>query len=341
MPRVSGHFSSFFLRRYKIFLYRLSMRISHLNALRALEATLRTGTFSRAADELGVTTAAVGQQIRGLEDYLGRKLFLRTPSGVQATEETIRIKGKLTSGFATIHDVLTEMKAASSATRVAVTLPESFAENWFTRRISDFYRQNSEVDLRLNASNRRVDLASEGFDFAVRYSPPPDDTFEFIELFGDRVLPVCTPGFAGQYGLNEKTQSMHGVPLVYLENRTPDPDWANWVDWCQAFGIDGMKANTGLRFSKISSGVQAAINGHGLVLCGIVESHDAIRRGQLCAPFGASRSLQTGYLYRLLWPRGRALNSIQQRFRNWVADLAAGFEDDVAAFTGQADEAAT
>lgn len=310
------------------------MKLVHLNALRALEATLRTGTFSRAADELGVTTAAVGQQIRNLESYLGRSLFLRRPTGVQPTEDALRIKTRLTSGFYVIGEVLAEMKDASAARRIAITLPESFAENWFTRRISGFYSQNSEVDLRLSAANRRVDLATEGFDFAVRYSPPPDEMFESIEMFGDYVLPVCTAAFADQYGLHSSIDSLKRVPLVHLENRTPDPDWANWDDWNRACGFDAKAKSEGVRFSKISSGLQAAISGNGLVLCGITEAYDSIKAGILVMPFGGSKHIPTGYRYRLLWIRGRPLSPIQKRFRAWIEELANGFRQDVETLIG-------
>jgi LysR family glycine cleavage system transcriptional activator len=305
------------------------MKLVHLNALRALEATLRTGKFSQAAEELGVTTAAVGQQIRILEGYLGRSLFLRTPTGVQANEDALRIKTRLTSGFSVIGEVLAEMKDAGTAHRVAITLPESFTENWFTRRISAFYQQYSEVDLRLNAANRRVDLTSEGFDFAVRFSPPPDDAFESMDMFGDHVLPVCTPAFADQYGLRGQINSLKGIPLVHLENRTPDPDWASWDDWCRTFDFDAAAKSGGMRFSKISSGLQAAISGNGLVLCGITEAYDAIKAGLLELPFGAGKSLSTGYRYRLIWNRGRPLSPMQERFKKWIAELSADFRQDV------------
>jgi LysR family glycine cleavage system transcriptional activator len=141
------------------------MRVTHLNGLKALEVTLRAGSFRAAADELGVTTAAVGQQIRTLEDFLGCKLFFRTSSGAQPTDHARRIEGKLTASFSSIEDVINQLKYRQPKNRLAVTLPSSFAENWFAIRLPDFYRLNSEIDLRLDASNRMVDLIIEDFDF--------------------------------------------------------------------------------------------------------------------------------------------------------------------------------
>ena len=97
------------------------MKISHLNALRALEATLRKGSFKAAADELGVTTAAIGQQIRTLEAFLNRKLFLRTNTGVQPTDSALGVQQKLATSFSTIEDVIGQLKFQSSKNRLAIT----------------------------------------------------------------------------------------------------------------------------------------------------------------------------------------------------------------------------
>lgn len=87
------------------------MRTSHLSALRALEAALRTGSFRMAADDLGVTTAAVGQQIRLLEEYVGCKLFVRKPSGALPTKAAIGVATELTAGFGSISTVLKRQKS--------------------------------------------------------------------------------------------------------------------------------------------------------------------------------------------------------------------------------------
>ena len=91
------------------------MKLSHLNALRALEATLRCGTFSAAADELGVTVGAIGQQLRGLEDYLGLRLFDRLPSGVRPTVEAREVAEQLTMGFGAVDEALAQLRGSGHA----------------------------------------------------------------------------------------------------------------------------------------------------------------------------------------------------------------------------------
>ena len=294
------------------------MRVTHLNGLKALEATLRTGSFRAAADELGVTTAAVGQQIRTLENFLGVKLFLRTSSGVQPTDPARRIE-----------DVINQLKYHQPKNRLAITLPSSFAENWFAGRLPDFYRLNSEIDLRLDASNRMVDLLTEDFDFAIRYSQPAPEIYDEIQLFGDFVLPVCTPEFAKQYRLSGKQRSLEGVPLIHLVERTPDPQWVDWIGWGKAFDFQQDSLQAGIRLTEFNSGIQIAIRGQGLVLCGIIEAYNAIREGILVTPFGPGQNCPTGYQYRLVSVHGRELSKLQRQFHTWMTETAKKFRSEV------------
>lgn len=308
------------------------MRVTHLNGLRALEATLRTGSFRAAANELGVTTAAIGQQIRNLEDFLGRKLFSRTSTGAQSTDSAQKVEQKLTAIFSTIEEVISQLKYHQPKNRLAVTLPSSFAENWFTARLSDFYKLNSEIDLRLDASNRMVDLTTEDFDFAIRYSKPSPEIYNEVNLFGDCVLPVCTPEFANQYRLSNGQKSLQGVPLIHLGERTPDPEWPDWSKWGETFGFQEDTLQDGIRLTQFNSGIQTAIRGQGLVLCGIIEAYNSIKEGILVLPFGPKLSCPTGYKYRLVSVHGRELSNLQIQFQSWVANTAKGFRAELTEF---------
>lgn len=301
------------------------MALSHLNALQALEATLRLGSFSAAAIELGITPAAVGQRVRALEEYLGSELFLRTPSGIKAQENVRNIEGLLTNCFSGLASALTELKDRNPGSRLSVTLPASFVENWLTSLISEFYQRHTSVDLRLDASNRDVDLMTESFDFAVRYGEPPGDELENVVLFEDYILPVCSPDFARQHAIEPVSRSLKNIPLIHVAGRTRDPSWVGFDGWGRTFGFDELHLSHGVHFSKVSSGLQAAIGGQGLVLCGLVEAFNSIRSGLLVAPFGPNMNCKTDGLYRLLWARHRPMREIQLDFRDWLLEKAADF----------------
>ncbi|MEP0944305.1 MAG: LysR substrate-binding domain-containing protein [Rhizobiaceae bacterium] len=304
------------------------MKLSHLNSLRALEATLRHGSFTVAANELGITPAAVGQRVRALEEYIGKSLFERTSSGIIATEDAKEVENLLASGFSSIASGLEQLKLERTRNRVSVTLPASFAENWLMPSISDFYRRHAEIDLRLEASNRDVDLLAEHFDFAIRYGQPTSEPLQEIVLFGDCVLPVCSPEFASQYNIEPHLRSLDNVPLIHLMNRTSDPGWVGFESWGNAFGFDPNGLDHGVRYSKISSGLQSAMLGQGLVICGFTEAFNAIRAGNLVLPFGPSLRLQTNYKYRLMWVKGRKMTVLQDDFRDWVLQTASEFMEE-------------
>ena len=214
------------------------MNVSHLNALKALEAAIRTGSFKAAADEMAVTPAAVGQQVRALEDFLGCKLFDRTKSGAKPTARAKAVAGQLTNSFAMLGSVVSQLRSLRPGNQVAITLPSSFTENWFSHRLSNLYRRETELDLRLEASNRMVDLAREDFDFAIRYSAPSAEGLEDSELFGDFVLPVCSPAFGERHELSPHQPSLSTVPLVHLVSRTPDPEWPDWPMWATSMKVE-------------------------------------------------------------------------------------------------------
>lgn len=186
------------------------MKISHLNALRALEATLRRGSFANAAKELGVTPAAIGQRIRSLEEYVGRRLFERSANGAVPTAEARKLLPVLNTGFSALESALNELQPAQDRRRISVTMPESFAENWFALVLSDFTVRHPEADFRLDASNRDHDLVSEHYDFAIRYGKPLGDPFDERLLFGDSVQPVCAPGFARRYNIRPGREDFKG-----------------------------------------------------------------------------------------------------------------------------------
>lgn len=308
------------------------MITAHFKALRALEAVLRTGNLRKASAELGVTPAAVSQQIRALEAFLGRDLFTRRPHGLEPTEGTRQVQKTLTSAFTMLSNAMSELHPRAGESRLAVTMPKSFAENWFSHRLSEFYQLSRDLDLLMSATNSMVDLRAENFDYAIRYGPEPASDFSHDFLFDDFVGPACSPGFAETHGLAEEAATLHGIPLIDQLGRTPDALWPDWRVWSARFAPSTMDENQLLRFSDLSSGLQAAISGQGLVLCGVVEAFHALKTGMLVMPFGPGRLCRTGYSYHLVTLEGRRLTTIQQTFKAWLLAEAAAFRRETASW---------
>ena len=145
---------------------------THLNALRAFEAAARHGSFSAAASEFNVTAAAVGQMVRGLEEWLGAPLFHRSSSGKMrliSIEVAERSLPDLRDGFDRLTLGLERMKEAMASGVLTVTVSPAFAAKWLLPRIDRFHFQHPETDLRLDTSLKLVDYAAHGIDVGVRY----------------------------------------------------------------------------------------------------------------------------------------------------------------------------
>lgn len=311
------------------------MRTSHLGALRALEAALRTGSFRSAADDLGVTTAAVGQQIRGLEEFVGCQLFVRKPSGAMPTEAAIGVASELTAGFGSISTVLERLKEPVLDNRLSLSTSLAIAEYWLTPRLPNFYAVCDQFDLRIDTTHRLVDLRSEEFDFVIRFGPKPDETLDSGFLFDGCVVPICTPEFAAKYGLSESTTSLEGVPLIHVKEETTDPGWLNWARWSKKYGLEYKGEESLPEFPRLSSGLKGAREGLGVVLCGMVESFSALADGSMTMPFGGKSATRSEFSYRLVSLRGRARSKTQNDFKDWMAAEAQIYRDKVVGLLGR------
>lgn len=302
------------------------MRVSHLNALRALEATVRNGSFRAASKELGITPAAVSQRVAGLENYVGRKLFLRSPAGAEPTAMAKKYGSTLTSSFLALSNVLEGLEDQNSKNRISLTMTQTFAESWLLPRLSSFYKVGSEIDFRIDTTDRVIDLSTEDIDYGIRFSAPVGDEYDDIPLLNGFAFPLCSPGFASEYDLHPKTSLLENVPLIHIEDPTSDPEWLDWVGWARKFSLSDKGMERGLRFSQIGFGMQAAIAGRGIVLCGPTDAPEALLDGQLINPFGKEFVVQLSYMHRLVSLRDKSKSTLQQSFETWIKDQAQEFQ---------------
>lgn len=152
------------------------MKRTHLplNALRVFDAAARHLSFTRAADELAVTPAAVGQQIRALEDVLGVVLFRRTPKGLELTDEASAGLEALRTGFLHFEDAVRAMQAGQSSHVYTIAAPREFFAAWLAPRLAEFRKANPEVRFSLVA-NEDADFTEANLDLAVRWSEGPGE----------------------------------------------------------------------------------------------------------------------------------------------------------------------
>jgi len=290
------------------------MKLSHLNGLRALEATLRNGTFTAAADELGVTVAAIGQQIRGLEAYLGTMLFERLPSGARPTQEALSVATRLTVGFTQIDDAFGDLARTRKSGKLRIAMSHFMLDDWLAERMPDFHRLFPGIEVSYAVSESYVDLLNSDVDMAIRFSPEPGPEYDFDHLHHGGFVPLCTPEFAAANGLDPRTDDLTGVALYQFHDVTTDPAWVGWPELLARHSIS--KNDPG-PVQQIS-GYRVALAGEGLVLVGLTESFNDLKDGRLVAPLGPEFVNQFSFGYRLVWPSGRTLTRAMRDFRTWV-----------------------
>lgn len=170
------------------------MKRTHLplNGLRVLDAAARHLSFTRAADELAVTPAAVGQQIRAIEDLLGVVLFRRTPKGLELTDEASAGLDSLREGFLRFEESVQAMQSGQRSHIFTFAAPRDFFGAWFARRLADFREANPDTRFHM-AGGAMADFTEANLDFAVRLAEGPGD-LEGVPLRPARQVVVSAPG---------------------------------------------------------------------------------------------------------------------------------------------------
>lgn len=169
------------------------MKRTHLplNALRAFDAAARHLSFTRAADELAVTAAAVGQQIRALEDVLGVVLFRRTSKGLELTDEAVAGLDPLREGFLRFEESVHAMQAGQASHSYTIAAPREFYAHWLAPRLAGFRRDNPEIRYQL-IGGEDVDFTEANLDLSVRLTDGPGD-LEGVQLGPTQGVVVAAP----------------------------------------------------------------------------------------------------------------------------------------------------
>jgi LysR family glycine cleavage system transcriptional activator len=194
-----------------------------ISSLRAFEAAARHMNFTRAAEELAITQAAVSYQIRLLEHRLGATLFIREPRRLLLTETGTQLAVPVREAFDRLRATFEGFhKEAQSV--LSLTVSETFAANWLVPRLGSFQVENPSIAVRLEASNRLADFSREKFDAGIRSGMGEWAGVAAHRLFPLEFTPVCTPSLLARLGPVTTPRDLLRLPLI-----TPaDPAWRIW-----------------------------------------------------------------------------------------------------------------
>lgn len=290
------------------------MSVPPLAALRAFEAVARHLSFTRAAEELGMTQAAVSYQIRLLEERLGTPLFLRRPREVSLTETGALFARPTIDAFDMLREAYSEPSADSVSTLSISTVP-TFAGAWLSPRLGKFQMNHPNLAVRLETSDNLVDFGREDISVAIRAGDGKWRGLESHFLMDVEYTPMLSPELARRLPLREPADLLK-LPLL----DTVDPNWAVWM---RTAGVDYAEAprRAGLTLSTDLHEARAALAGYGVALLTPRFFRFELATGGLIQPFPiVSRS---GRGYWLVYPQGRRNRPAIRKFRAFLLDEVA------------------
>jgi len=305
-----------------------------LNALRVLESAARNKSFSKAADELYVTKAAVSHQIKALEEYLGFQLFERKNRSIQLTEAAELGLPKLREGFNNLAEAVQVMQRHTEHASVNVCMAPSFAAKWLVPRLHKFSGTHPDIDMQIIGddtliSNRNhSDSLDEWFrgdniDVVIRFGEGEYPGFLVDKLFDVSAVPLCSP--------NLLTQGEHPLKTpddlryhTLLHDETGYAGRPSWDKWLERAGVQGVDAKRGLHFNHVSLVLGGAIDEQGIGLSMEPLAQYDIDAGRLCIPFDLKMPLDSSYY--IIRQEKAAENESVEAFVSWLLAEAANSE---------------
>jgi LysR family transcriptional regulator, glycine cleavage system transcriptional activator len=302
----------------------VTTRLAHLNALRAFEATARLGSYVRAANELAVTPAAVGQQVRMLEERFGSALFERQGKNLVLTEAARAVLPDIKDAFDRLAQAANRLRDRRHADLVTVTLPPSFIK-WLITRIESFSIAHPDVDLRLDPMDRLADLRRENIAVGIRYGTGRYPGLNATLLMPDEVFPVCSPSLLTPMHNLREPDDLAQFQLIHDTTMESHPSFPTWTTWLEAAGARRVDGRRGLRVNSPIMALQAAIGGQGVALARSVAAADDLREQRVVRPFRVACA--TSYSYYLLCPTGLPLSQAASAFCRWLENAAEEFRN--------------
>lgn len=249
-----------------------------LNALRAFEAAARTGSFTNAARELGVSSAAISQQVKLLEDFWQETLFIRQGNRISLTEAGQTAYPQLAHAMSELGALSAKMqRKRQRKKRLTLSVPQSVAETWLAPKIAGLAHADALVPLSIRVEEDPVDLMLNKVDLRIFYGHDLYGEYQVEALFADRLIAVASPGFAKR----------HGVDLEALEDSSfIHTDWgrgfASSPDWETALlGQRGVDRSSGLLVQSSSTALNFAKHGLGVALVPSMMAADDLAAGRI------------------------------------------------------------
>lgn len=290
---------------------------SHLKALQALELAMRRGSLKDAADALAITPAAVGQRIKALEEYLGVPLLDRGRSGLAPSPALAAALPHLRQAFAALEAAAVELDLQRGH-ELHIAATSDFAELWLAPRMADYRATHPNIRFCINGEGD-VPMRLGRVDCEIAYGPVPDDPLVDL-LFHDLVVPIASRGTIERIAALPARNDLEGYPLLHFDFYKDDPAGLSWPRWIAATATPRTAPERGMRFQRITAGIDAVLANSGVGLCGLGLIAEAVKAGAIALPYPVSTAIRGEHAFHARFRADAAARPHVARFRSWLSE---------------------
>ncbi|MBS0400263.1 MAG: transcriptional regulator GcvA [Proteobacteria bacterium] len=293
----------------------MARRLPPLNALVVFESAARHLSFTRAAESLHVTQAAVSHQIKALEEWLGVALFHRIGrgQGLALTDSGRAYLPRINAAFDAIRAATSSVMDNRRQRVINVATLDSFGLLWLLPRLGHFLRDHPGIDVRIMSSDLLDDALARGeVSIDIRYGEGDWPGFEVTRFLSETAFPVCNPGIVSA---EKPMRTPSDLRFHTLLHDVMIPDWQAWLT---AAGVGDVDVERGPGFNHSHLVTAAAINGDGVALGRSALVADALGKGQLIKPFDLV--LPCRYSYHAVCSSGALGDPVVAAFRDWLVE---------------------
>lgn len=302
------------------------------NALNAFVVAARQGSFSKAAEELHVTPAAVSQQIRVLEDLLGVQLFHRLHRGLTLTDSGRAGLAKMQEGFESIQEAVLQIQTGDDKQELNIWTSPSFASKWLVPRVHRFREAHPEIDLRISGSASLIDsdttapslsadtLKAHNIDVAIRFGSGNYPGCVVDRIMEVNAITLCSPSLLESNTLPPLKEPKDLVHYTLLHDESPYEGRPQWKSWFTNAGLENLKCQQNLYFNSVLLALSAAVEGQGVVLTLDQLSKSDMYKGHLVQLFDQPMEVVNGY--HVVSLAGAQSDSGVTAFKEWLSKEA-------------------
>ena len=292
---------------------------THLRSLQALDAALRYGSLTAAADKLSITPAAVGQRIKALEDYLGVDLLTRSRSGLAPTPAVGPAVDRLRTAFREL-EAVAELLDLQRGHEIHVAALSDVAELWLRPRLDRFRTQHPNILFCINGDGD-APLRLGSVDCEISFGQAVNET-NWDLLFRDFLVPLGSPENVRRIAGKIEQDRLEGFPLLHRDVSKDDPGAPDGADWVHIHGFRRTAPERGMRFQRIAPVLEAVRANAGLTLCGLALIGEGLNDGTLSLPFSMSTGCWTEHAFQARFRHDALARPQVRRFRYWLAEEA-------------------